>query len=389
MSSEDAHLNGTLQVEQLAVALQDKHIQLPLAMKFDTAIHLPTEHLDLKQLTIESDPALRLTLSGAINEFLTQKAVNLSLADTDLDLEKILALAKDFVPPELATVSIRGILSPSFTLTGSLPDSGFQGTIHAGLDGKNVELHYPELALTVGPTDLAFTAQELQIQENVPLRGHVSGKLSTHDVTFQAYGIQKFNFMLQSDYQVSGPFSGNLKVSGTTALPGELLGTPFTLPFAVTLDTSGNHHTRHIEVKHLNADLSPYATLQMNGVIQPQSAPKEGMDASLKLRLSPKISAILSLIPKDRLQGLVLQKESEPDTFVLHATGALHPDFRPEWAKATAALKLSSLHAQAKPFGAEGTLQQLTFLLSSGYQETNGAIQGTVGFSSNFSDLHA
>ncbi len=179
VSSDDAHLNGTLQVKQVAVALQDKHIQLPLVVKFDTAIHLPTQHLDLKQLTIESEPALRLTLSGTINEFLTQKTVNLTLADTNLDLGKIMALAKDFVPPEFATASIRGNLSPSFTLTGSLPDSGFEGTIHAGLDGKNVELHLPGHALTVGPTDLAFTAKKLQIKENLPLMGNVSAKLST------------------------------------------------------------------------------------------------------------------------------------------------------------------------------------------------------------------
>ena len=106
VSSDDAHLHGTLQVEQVAVAFQGKHIQLPLVVKFDTAIHLPTQHFDLKQLTIESDPALRLTLSGTINEFITQKAVNLSLSNTDLDLGKIMALAKDFVPPEFGTASI-------------------------------------------------------------------------------------------------------------------------------------------------------------------------------------------------------------------------------------------------------------------------------------------
>ncbi|GJL61084.1 MAG: hypothetical protein NPIRA03_39410 [Nitrospirales bacterium] len=389
VSRDDAHLNGALKVEKVAVAFQGKHIQLPLVVKFDTAIHLPTQHFNLKQLTIESNPALRLTLSGTLNEFITQKAVNLTLTDTRLELGNIMALAKDFVPPELATALIRGNFSPSFTLSGSLPDSGFEGTIHAGLDGKNVELHLPKHKLTVGPTDLAFTAKKLEIKENLPLTGNVTAKLSSPDVTFQAYGIQNFDLQLQSDYQASGPFSGNLKVSGATALPGELLGTPFTLPFAMTLDTSGNHHTRHIKVKHLNADLSPYGTLQMNGAIQPHPAPKKGMDASLKLRLSPKINALLSLIPKDRLQGLNLRKGSEPDSFVLHATGALHPDFRPEWAKATAALKLSSLQAQLKPFGAEGTLHQLTFLLSSGYQKTDGAIQGTVGFSSDFSDLHA
>jgi len=389
VSSDDAHLNGILQVEQLALALQGKHIQLPLIVKFDTTIHLPTQHLDLKQLTIESDPALRLTLSGTINEFLTKKVINLSLADMSLDLETIMALAKDFVPPEFAMASIRGNISPSLTLTGSLPDSGFQGTIHAGLDGKDAELHLPDLSLNVGPTDLSLTAKDVQIKENLPLMGNVSAKLSTHDLAFQAYGLQNFDFMLESDYQALGPFSGNLKISGNTALPGELLGTPFSLPFAIALDTSGNHHTRQVQVKNLNVDLSPYGTIQMKGAVQPHPAPKEGMDASLKLRLSPKINALLSLIPKDRLQGLVLQKGSEPDTFVLHATAALHPDFRPEWAKATAALKLSSLRAQLDSFGAEGTMHQLTFLLSSGYQERNGAFQGTAGFSSNLSNLHA
>jgi hypothetical protein len=389
VSSDEAHLKGTLQVEQLALALQGKHIQLPLAVKFDAAIHLLSQHLELKQLTIESDPALRLTLSGTFNEFLTKKTVNLSLADTSLNLETIMALAKDFVPPDFATTTIRGNLSPSLTLTGSLPDSGFQGTIHAGLDGKDIELYLPDLALTVGPTDLTLTANDVQIKENLPLMGNVSAQLSTHHLAFQAYGIQGLDFMLESDYQALGPFSGNLKISGITALPGELLGTPFNLPFSVALDTSGNHHTRQVQVKHLNVDLNPYGTLQMKGALQPHPSPKEGMDASLEVRLSPKINALLSLIPKDRLQGLVLQKGTEPDTLLLQATGALHPDFRPEWAKATAALKLSSLRAKSDSLDAEGTMHQLTFLLASGYQEKNGAFQGTVGFSSNLSNLRA
>lgn len=389
VSSEDAHLKGTLQVEQLALTLQGKHLQLPLVVKFDTAIHLPTQHLDLKHLTVESEPALRLTLSGTLNELLTQKAMNLSLTDTDFDLGKILALGKDFVPAELATFSMSGHLSPSLTLIGSLPDSGFEGTIQAGLDGKNVELDLPDLMLAVGPTDLVLTANDVQIKENLPTTGNISAKLSTDHGEVQAYGIQNLEFMLAGDYQALGPFSGNLKISGTTALPGELLGTPFNLPFAVALDTSGNHHTRHIQMKNLDVDLSPYGNLQIKGTLQPHSSPKEGMDASLEVRLSPKINALLSLVPKDRLMGLVLQKGNDPDTLVLQATGALHPDFRPEWAKATAALKLSSLRAQSDALGAEGTMHQLTFLLTSGYQETHGAFQGTVGFSSNLSNLRA
>ena len=389
VSPDDAHLKGSLQVEQLALALQDKHVQLPLAVKFDAAIHLPTQHLELKQLTIESDPAIRLTLSGNFNEFLTQKTVNFSLTDTSLNLGTIMALAKDFVPPDFPTTTIRGNLSPSLTLTGFLPDSGFQGTIHAGLDGKNVELYLPDLALKAGPTDLTLAANDVQIKDNLPLTGNVSTQLSTHHLAFQAYGIQNLDFMLKSDYQASGPFSGNLKISGTTALPGDLLGRPVNLPFAIALDTGGNHHIRQVRVNHLNLDLTPYGILQMKGALQPQLFPKQGMDASLEVRLSPKINALLSLIPKDQLQGLVLHKGTEPDTLVLQATGALHPDFRPEWAKATAALKLSSLRAQSDSFSAEGTMHQLTFLVSSGYQELNGVFQGTVGFSTNLSNLRS
>jgi len=389
VSSDDAHLNGMLQVEQLALTLQGKHIQLPLVVKFDTAVHLPTQHLDLKQLTIESDPAIRLTLSGTINEFLTKKTVDLSLTDTSLDLGMIMALVKDFVPPDLATSSIRGIVSPSLTVTGSLPDSGFHGIIHAGLDGKDVELHHPDLALTVGPTDLALTAKDVQLKESLPFRGNISAELSTHNLAFQTYGVHNLHFTLESDYQALGPFSGNLKISGNTALPGELLGRPVNLPFAVALETSGNHHTRQIQVKNLDIDLRPYGTLKMKADVQPQAPPKKDMDATLEVRLSPKINALLSLLPKDRLQGLVLQKGNEPDTLVLRATGALHPDFRPEWAKATAALKLSSLRAKVDSLASEGTMHQLTFLVSSGYQENNGAFQGTVGFSSNLSNLRA
>jgi hypothetical protein len=210
--------------------------------------------------------------------------------------------------------------------------------------------------------------------------GNISAKLSTHDLAFQAYGIQNLDFMLESAYQDSGPFSGNLKISGDTALPGALLGTPFTLPFSVALDTNGNHHTHQVQVKNLNVDLGPYGTIQIKGEVQPHPSPKQEMDASIEVRLSPKINALLSLIPKDRLQGLDLQKGTESDTLVLRATGTLHQDFRPEWAKATAALKLSSLRAKSDSLGAEGTMHQLTFLVSSGYQEKTGAFQERLDF---------
>ena len=389
ISPENANLKGKLTIGQLALDFQGKHAQLPLEIKFNTQLDLPKRHLNLEELTLVSDSAWRMTLFGTISDSFTQVHTNLSLKDTQINLESVMKLAQEFVPPEWASATIKGSLSPTFSIQGTLPDGQFLGTIQASLRGQDLQVNLPSLALALGPTSLDIRAGDVRVQNNQPTEGTLSAKVSSQVLAFQSYGIENLDFSLAGNGLASGFFSGNLGISGTTTLPPDIVGTPVTLPFKLTLDTNGNHQTRHVQVKNLNVDLSPYGTIQLKGALQPHPSPKEGMDASLEARLSPKLSALLSLIPKDQLQGLVLQIGSEPDTLVLQATGALHPDFRPEWAKVVATLKLPSLQAKLKSLSAEGTVQQLALLVSSDYQEKNGAFQGTAGLSSNLSNLHA
>jgi len=389
VSPEETNLNGQLTIDQLALDFQGKHVQLPLVITFNTQLDLPTEHLNLEELTLVSEPAWRMTLSGTVSEFFTQDQINISLTDTQLHLGSLMKLAKEFIPPEWDTATIRGLLSPTFTIKGALPDTQFQGTIQAGLQGQDLQVSLPSLAIDLGPTSFDIRAEDIRVKKNQPTGGTLSAKVTSQDLNFQSYRMEDLDLVLASDGLASGPFSGNLSVRGTTTIPPDMLGSPIILPFELALDTSGNHLTRQVQLKNLNVDLGPYGNMKVKGELKPHPSSKQGMNASLEVRLSPKINALLSLIPKDQLQGLDLQKGTEPDTLVLRATGALHPDFRPEWAKATATLKLSSLQAKLDSFGAEGTMHQLTFLVSSGYQEHNGAFQGTVGFSSNLSNLRA
>jgi hypothetical protein len=388
-SPEETNLKGQLTIDQLTLDFQGKHVQLPLEITFNTQLDLPTELLNLEELTLASDPAWRMTLSGTVSEFFTQDQINISLTDTQLHLDSLMKLANDFIPAEWATATIRGFLSPTFSIKGALPDTQFQGTIQAGLQGQDLQVSLPSLAIDLGPTSFDIRAEDIRVKKNQPAGGTLSAKVTSQDLGFQSYRMEDLDLVLASEGLASGPFSGNFSVRGTTTVPPDMVGSPIILPFDLALDTSGNHLTRHVQLKNLNVDLGPYGNMKVKGELQPHPSPKQAMGASLEVRLWPRINALLSLLPKDRLQGLVLQKGTEPDTLVFQATAGLHPDFRPEWGKATAALKLSSLQAQWDSFGAKGTMNQLTFLLASDYQEKNNAFQGTVGFSSNLSNLHA
>ena len=389
LDKETVNLTGALEVEQLAVTFQGKHLQLPLHVSFDTHIHFPTRHLELKHLSIASTPAFQVTLSGTVNNFLTQQDIQLSLHDTHFNLEHLRKLVNDFVPPEFASATMSGTLTPAISLTGSLPDAQFTGTIQGAFTGTHIQVHLPGLAMHLGPTNFSVKAENIRVQKSQPTEGTVSAKISLHDLTFQSYRIENLELALGGDGFTAGPFSGNLHVSGTTTIPPDIIGTSIALPFDLTFKTKGNHQTRQIEVKNLDLDLGPYGSLHVKAEIKPHASPKPGMDASLELHVQPYLHAWLPLIPQDQLQGLIIHPSPKHETFVLRATGSLHDDFQPEWATAIAALKLAPIKATWGNKGIRGNLEELTFLLSSKYQEQEGAFRGTIGFSTRLSDLQA
>ena len=389
VSPEEANLKGELSLDELALNFQGKHVQFPLDITFGTHINFPTQHLQLEDLTITSNPSWRMTLSGNVSNFSTPENIQLSLTDTQFNLASIVRLAQEFVPPEWDSATVEGSLAPTLSLNGSLPEKQFVGTIQVGLQGKDLQVNLPSLEINLGPTALNIKGENIRIHKNQPIEGTLSGKVTLQNLNFQSYRLENLDVVLASDTHVSGPFSGALNVTGSTKIPPNIVGTAFTLPFDLTLDTKGNHKTREFHMEQLDLALGTFGSLQAKADITPHTSQTPDMDASLEFRVRPRLRALLSLLPQDQLQGLAIDAGPKPESFILRARGLLKNNFQPEWVTATAALKLSPIKAKWDNVGVKGHLDQLTFLLSSKYQKLNGAFRGTMGVSTKLSDLGA
>ena len=209
VSPQEANLRGQLNVDQLALDFQSKHVQLPFEIIFNTQINLATQHFNLEELTLASYPSMRMTLSGTVSNFFTQDDIQLSLTDTQFHLESLLKMVQDFVPPEWSTAKVKGSLSPTFALQGALPDGQFLGTVQAGLQAKKVQVNLPSLALDLGPTSLDIRAQDIRIKHNQPTGGKISTKTTIQDLTFQSYQLQNLQLGLDGDGLMAGPFFRN------------------------------------------------------------------------------------------------------------------------------------------------------------------------------------
>ena len=376
LSPENANLNGQLTIDQLVLDFQGKQMQLPLDMTFHTQVDLASQRLHLEELTLVSNPGWQMTLSGTVSNFFTQDTIDLSLTNTRFNLASLMKTAQEFVPPELASAILQGALSPTFSIKGALPDGQFLGTIHVGLQGQDLQVHLPSLAIDLGPTILNIQAKGIQIQKNQPTKGNVSVQATVQDLAFQSYVLNQLDLGFNGDGEMAGPFSGTLNVSGSTMIPPEMIGTSFTVPFDLTLNGEGNHHTLEVHLTQLDVDLDSYGSLQAKADLTPRSSLGSDMDASLELRVRPRLQALLSLLPSDLLPSLAIEPSPEAETLVIRATSLLQPDFLPRRATATAAVKLSPIKAKSEREYVSGNVEHLTFLLSSQYEKEGGSGSG-------------
>ena len=140
-------------------------------------------------------------------------------------------VVQDFVPPEWASSTIQGFLSPTFTIEGALPDGQFLGTIQAGLQAKDLQVTLPSLTLDLGPSTLDIQAKDIDVKNNQPTGGKLSTKTTIQDLSFQTYRLHNLDVAVTGDGLMAGPFSGALNVSGSTMIPPDIVGAAITLPF--------------------------------------------------------------------------------------------------------------------------------------------------------------
>ena len=387
LSAEKANLRGSLDIRGIQLTFQEHHLQFPLMVGFDTSVHIPSERIDISTFTIQSEPTLRLTLDGTIEHPLSQKDVNITLHDTQIDLAQLIRLSHAFLPPNMQDLSVKGILNPQVTIKGSAPDGIFSGTVQGTLTGKDLETTLPSNGVQVGRTDFSLTAKDIRVERNTPILAQMEMTTSMHRFLYQQHQINKIGLALSGEFLDAGPFTGTMNLSGDTTLPPEWFGQTISLPFDVKLASAGNYKTRNLHLSDFQIRLGAYGEVQGKAKLKPRTPPSTTTEAALEVRILPRFKALLPLIPKGLLTGITFKKGTSADSIHLRAEGVLNQDYFPEAANLTAAVKLASLYAHIEEPEAEATLESLVFLLSGDYQHGTGTIKGTGGLSTNLTDL--
>ena len=388
VTQEEVDLDGSLKIDDLAMALEGQHIRLPLELIFSLAANLPDQQLTLQQFTVQSDPIIRLTLSGTIQEFLTNRIIDLSLHDAELNLDKLLSLAKDFVPDDLRTIKVNGVLSPMLNLKGSLPESEFLGKINFALEATGVEADLPSFFTKLEPTDISIQATDISIKENMPEFGTLKVGVSNTAAHYQDYSIRDFRLTLNNEFFAAGPVNASLNISGVPTVPPAGPIQSLTLPLQVQLEADGNFKTQDLLINTLDLKLGDLLTVTSRGEIHSQKPDAQGFNVSLSTRLEPHIANLLLLVPPDLLEGISLQKGPGRDVIVLNVTGAINSEYVPSWAKLTTSVKLTDMVTSLDALPAGGTLDQANVLVSANYSRQSGQFRGDVGTSLRLSDLH-
>ncbi len=388
-SQQVAALQGALEVEEFTLTQPENTLSFPLTLSFDTRVDFPEESLDLPHLSIQIGQTIDVNMSGVIDRFLSQKDIQFSIHDTQIHLTPLLAFLQDLVPAEFSSTSLHGALFPSLDLNGSIKESEFSGSVQGRLKGEDFAAHIPELQVRFEAESLDLQATNVQVRENQVVSSTVSADISSGDITIESNKVHNFHFAFLNEYHSSGPFTGRLSLSGVTPIDKNLIGTPFRLPFDMEIDATGNHHTRELTLSRVFIDLRDFGGFSGKGHIKPQLSPAQGLDVGLEARLTPRLNYWLTLVPKETLQGIILQKAVAPDSILLRATAGLNQDFGPQWGKFTTALNLSPLHFTMDESGIEGQIEKFTVLLSSDYREKSGDLKGTLGLSTRVTDVQA
>lgn len=382
-----AELSGSLEVSEVQAAVEDKSVQLPLAVHFALSADPDKQNIELQQLTMQADPAVNLTLSGHVKDFQTRKSVDLSLGNSRIDLEQVFFLVKDFMPPDMKDISVNGTVIPEVRLTGTLPDSGFTGTVQVEVHAQDLQAALPAFGTTVRPTNLDISASDLIITDNVPQSGQVQVTLSSTGTTFQDYTVADLGLNLSGEYAASGPVSGTVRLAGVSTLPPIGPLSTLTLPFAVEVDAGGNLHAQDLALKQFTVTVGDLLDLQAKGTVKPNESPAETSQVSFAMRVEPHLDPLLQLVPQGLLEGLSINKTASPDFLTVQMKGTLNREYGPQEAQFSASVNLANLTAAMGALPAGGTLDGMNISVSAGYQAQRERLQGTVTGDFNFSLL--
>lgn len=373
---------GSVDVARLGLVVDDRSIQLPVKVEFELDADLATQRLEIKQLAIQSEPALRLSCTGEVASWFASPELALSLRESTIALRPMLRLVKDFFPPTLVAAEIAGTLSPDLRVTGRLGEQGFDGTVSVQLEGSQVQGALPALRVSFEPTSVALEAREIPIRANVPETVRAELSVRSGGAMVQEQRLRQIGLQLTAARETSGDVSVRLGVKAqvTAQVPPGMM----VQPQAVELDVeaTGNAGTRTISLEHATARLGQLIRLEAQGDLE--APPGTGGDRpfALNVALAADVAKILPALPREMLGAMAVTKRGQPDALTLAVRGRLDQALRLRQAELDGSLTVSGLAASLESLGLGATLAGMQVAMQGAYraerQQVDGRVTGTV-----------
>jgi len=387
LSGDVAKLDGFVRIAQVEVASAGKNLHLPSNLNFTLSANLATQSLHVDAFTMTSPPALAVTVSGDVINFLGEPAVDVVMKDVRVDLEEVLELVKNFIPPDLRDVNVSGQVSPAFTVRGSLTPSGFQGLLNGDVALKQVALHLPQFDTTLSPTDVAVKVSDLVVKDNFPESTTINLRVTMEQAAFQKYGVGDVALEVSGDYFALGPVSTQMTFSGISVLPAVGGFPALSLPVSLEINAVGNHRLQELTLRQLEVKLGRLLDVEAQGFVRPQADDDSPSEVSLTAKVEPHIDQMLALLPKEWVSGVTVQKFLAPDSILVNGSGTLDAEYHPVQANATVQTHFSDMQFVQEPLALDGMLKDLHVAVALAYQASQRSLSGSMSGTLNLSDV--
>jgi len=381
----DASVTGHLTIDNAEVVTQGKTLRLPVDLQFTLSADLQEESLTIQAITLKTGPALRVSLSGQVDEFLTKKVITLEVKDVGVDLNHTLKVVKDFLPPDLQDIQLHGTVSPSVNVQGALLDSGFGGVVRLAVQADQVQGSFPAFQAILGPTSLNLQSSDIVVKDNLPQGIGVELSLSSQGATFQSYAVENMNLKVTAQHGPSGAFSTTLDLQGDLAVSDLPMVDSLTQPMKVEFNGSGNTQDLAVTINHALLKVGDLIKVVVRGKVSPV-LPDGGMrEVQFTAEVEPQLESVLTALPVEHRQGLGVKKEGDPDFVTVEVTGTVTPDFHPHRLDLVGSVNLSEITVSRNDPHAGGRLDYFNLSFQGDYAASkdrfNGVISAALGLS--------
>jgi hypothetical protein len=324
-----AQIEGALASEALVILAGGHEVRTPVSLAIVARVDFVRQDLDLQRLDIEAGAGLMLRISGRVRDFLRAREVALSLRDSRIVTEEIIALVGGRLPEKIKGLGLAGVLHPVLTGAGAWSADGFSGVVNGELLLTDFQAGYPGMSAVLKGSLLRAEITDGVISNNgldtakIHL-GLEHGEAAVAGLTF-AEAVIDLVVALDKD----GPLTGSLRFKSDPAhLSLQKYGTT-ALPLALALEFVGNYRTETFAVQKAMVQAGPLGKFIGQGHLGPTADGRGERQVGLQGELWLGSRQLLQYLAAPIPPNYTLHQGAEPAHLAFNASGRLGPDFTP------------------------------------------------------------